>query len=125
MIGNAPSFDKKKLEKVEEGYIIEYAEKYGNKLINIRSNPNKTKKEINYKEIMESKTQLEERIAMLGNKLKTKDAVKNGPFSFDAKVEGKRIHTEARNVRCSKDEALTRVEQKKQEKIKELILYFD
>ena len=46
LIINAPSNDKKTLEKVENGYIQEYAEKYDKLLLNIKSNPNnKIKKE--------------------------------------------------------------------------------
>ena len=55
LIVNAPSNDKKNLEQVENGYIHEYAEKYGNELINIRSNPNKKTKKIEYKATIENK----------------------------------------------------------------------
>ena len=47
LIINAPSNDKKSLEKVENGYIQEFAEKYGKLLLNIRSNPNKKTKRLN------------------------------------------------------------------------------
>ena len=69
---DAPSFDKKSLGKVENGYIEEHAEKYGKLLLNIKSNPLKTKK-VEYKVNIENKRQLEERIAKRENKLSIKD----------------------------------------------------
>ena len=76
LIINTPSNDKRSLEKVENGYIQEYAEKYGELLLNIKSNPIKTKK-IEYNVNIENKKQLEERIAKLENKLTIKDDTKN------------------------------------------------
>ena len=35
-----PSKDKKSVEKVENGFIEEYADKYDKKLLNIKANPN-------------------------------------------------------------------------------------
>ena len=64
LIVNAPSKDKKALEKTENRHIAEFAEKYDKQLINIKSNPLK-KKKTEYKVIMENKTQLEKRIAQL------------------------------------------------------------
>ena len=54
LIINAPSNDKRSLEKVENGYIQEYAEKYGKLLLNSKSNPLKTKK-IEYNVNIENK----------------------------------------------------------------------
>ena len=76
LICNSPSHDKKSLEKVENGYVEEYAEKYGKLLINIKSNPNNKTKKIEYNVSIENKKQLEERIAKLENKLKIKDDAK-------------------------------------------------
>ena len=39
LIALVPSNDKKSLEKVKNGYIEGYSEKYGNKLLNKKSNP--------------------------------------------------------------------------------------
>ena len=125
LIINAPSKDKKSLEKVENGYIQEYAEKYGNKLINIKSNPNIKSKKIEYKVNIENKTQLEERIAKLENKLTIKDDTKNKRWFIDSIIDGRRYHSESRYVRCSKEDALTKINEKKQEKIKELTIYFE
>ena len=73
LIVNAPSNDKKSLESVENGYIEEYAEKYDNRLLNIRCNPLKKVKKINYKVNIENKEQLDARIAELEGKITIKD----------------------------------------------------
>ena len=121
---DAPSNDKRGLEKVENGYIQEYAEKYGNKLINIKSNPIKTKK-IEYNVIIKNKKQLDERIAKLENKLTIKDDTKNKRWFIDSIIDGKRYHSESRYIRCSKEDALTKIKSKKQDKIKKLTIYFE
>ena len=95
LIINTPSNDKRGLEKVENGYIEEYAEKYGELLINIKSNPLKVKK-VEYNVSIENKKQLDERIAKLENKLTIKDDTKNKQFYFDAFIDGKRHKTMAR-----------------------------
>ena len=125
LIINSPSNDKKSLEKVENGYIQEYAEKYGKLLINIKSNPNNKTKKIEYNVIIENKKQLEERIAKLENKLTIKDDMNNKQFYFDAFVDGKRYKTMARYGKTPKNEALTKINEKKQEEIKELTIYFE
>ena len=96
MLLNTPSFDKKSLERVENRYIEEYAEKYGKLLINIKSNPNNKTKKIVYKVNIENKKQLEERIARLENKLTIKDDMINKHFYFDTFIDGKRYKTMAR-----------------------------
>ena len=125
LIVNAPSKDKKSLEKVENGYIEEYAETCGQKLLNIRCNPKRKTKKIEYKVEIENETQLKERIAKLDKKLTIKDDNKNNLFYFDAIVEGKRVKTMARYNNNTKDSTLQKIKQKKEEKIKELTLYFD
>ena len=123
MIIHAPSNDKKSLEKVENGYIQENAEKYGELLLNIKSNPLKVKM-VEYNVNIETKRQLEDRIAKLENKLTIKDDTKNKQFYFDAFIDGKRHKTMARYGKTPKIEALTKINEKKQEKIKELTIYF-
>ena len=125
LIFNAPSNDKKSLEKVESGYIHEYAEKYGKHLINIRSNPNIKSKKIEYKVNIENKKQLEERIAKLEKKLTIKEDTKNKQFYFDTFIDGKRHKTKARYGKTPKNEALTKINKKKQEIINELTIYFE
>lgn len=124
LIINAPSNDKRSLEKVENGYIQEFAEKYGKLLLNVKSNPIKTKK-IEYKVNIENKKQLEERIAKLENKLTIKDDEKNKQFYFDAFIDGKRHKTMARYGKTPRDEALKKINKKKQEKIEELTISFE
>ena len=121
---NAPSNDKRGLERVENGYIEEHAEKYGKLSINIKCNPLKTKK-IEYNVNIENEKQLEERIAKLENKLTIKDDTKNKQFYFDAFIDGKRHKTMARYGKTPKNKALTKINEKKQEKIKELTIYFE
>ena len=123
LIVNAPSNDKRGLEKVENGYIEEYAEKYGKLLINIKSNPNNKTKKIEYNVNIENKKQLEERIAKLDNKLTIKDDTINKRWFIDSIIDGKRYHSESRYI-CSKEDALTKIESKKQDKINELTIYF-
>ena len=120
LIINAPSNDKKSLEKVENGYIEEYEEIYGKKLLNIKCNPMKKIKKIEYKVEIENETQLKERIAKIEKKLKIKDDVKNNLFYFNANVV-----TKARYNNNTKDSALQEIKQKKEEKSKELTLNFD
>ena len=119
LIINAPSYDKKSLGKVENGHIEEYADKYGERLLNKRNNPLKTKK-IEYKVEIENESKLEKRIKALDKKLTIKDDTKNKRFFFDAVVNGERHNTVARYTKCSKEEGLSKIEQKKQDKINEL-----
>ena len=121
---DAPSNDKRGLERVENGYIEEHAEKYGKLLLNIKSNPLKTKK-IEYKVNIETKRQLEERIAKLENKLTIKDDEKNKRWYFDSIIDGKRHKTMARYGKTSKDKALQKICEKKQKVIKELTINFE
>ena len=124
LIINAPSKDKKSLERVENGYIQEYAEKYGKPLLNIRANPTKTNK-IEYNVVIENKTQLEARIAKLEKKLTIKDDTKNKQLFFDSIIGGKRYKTMARYGKKTKDEALEQINNKKLEIIKKLTIYFE
>ena len=125
LIIEAPCNDKKSLEKVENGYIQEYAEKFGNKLLNIKCNPLKKVKKVEYQVKIETKDELMKRIEKLEKKLIIKDDEIHSRLFFDAIINGKRQHMEARYIRCSKEEAMTKINQKKQEKINELTIYFE
>ena len=125
LIVKAPSYDKKSLEKVENGYINEYADKYGKHLLNIKSNPNLKARKIEHKVNIENKQQLEERIAKLENKLIIKDDAKNSFWYIDNIVDGKRFKTMARYSKTSKEHALEKIKLKKQNKINELTIYFE
>lgn len=62
----APTKERKTLEKVENEWIHEYATKYGDKLLNIKSNPNLKSKDVKFKVSMENETQFRERLTKLG-----------------------------------------------------------
>ena len=118
-----PSYDKKSLEKVENSYIAEYAEKYGNRLINVRSNPLKVKK-VEYTVKIEHKQQLEERIAKLNKKLTIKDDPVNKFYYYDSYIDRKRYKTMCRYGEKQKDIAFAQISAKKQKLINELTITF-
>ena len=93
------------MENTENGYIKEYADIYRQKLLNIRCNPKRKTKKIEYKFEIENETQLKERIAKLEKKLTIVDDEKNNMFYFNAIFEGKRIATKARYNNNTKDSA--------------------
>ena len=101
-----------------------YGKKYGKLLLNKKCNPLKRKK-VEYKVEIETESQLRKRIGMLERKLVIKDDQASRMFVFDAMVNGDRIRTETRYSRSGKKEALTKIEKIKQQKIKELTIYFD
>ena len=111
-----PSKENESLEKVENGYIEEHAEKYGKKLLNVRSNPNKKVKRIEFQVKMENEKQLRERIAKLDKTLTIKEDKKKSLFYFDTIIDGKRHHTYARYIKCSQDEALKKHSKKKKKR---------
>ena len=125
LIINAPSNDKKSLEKVENGYIEQYADKYGKKLLNIKCNPIKKAKKIVYEVKIENEDQLRERIAKLDKKLNIKDDTKNKLWFIDSIINGKRYKTMARYGKKPKDKALEQINDKKQEMIKKLTIDFE
>lgn len=118
-----PSYDKKSLEKVENSYIAEYAEKYGNSLLNIRANPLKVKK-VEYTVQIGNKQQLEERIAKLDKTLTIKDDPVNKTYYYDSIIDGKRYKTMARYGKKQKDKAFEQISTKKQKLINELTITF-
>ena len=125
LIINAPSNDKKSLEKVENGYIQEYSEKYGKQLLNEKCNPLKKVKKLEYNVVIENEIQLRERIAMLDKKLTIKDDTNNKNLFFDSMIDGKRYKTMARYSKKPKEEALKQINIKKKELIDKLTIYFN
>ena len=125
LIVNAPSGDKKSLEKVENEHIYDFSKIYGKNLINIKANPNIKPKKIEYQVSIENQQQLEERIAKLDNKLKIKDNTKNNFWYIDSVINGERHATKARYTEDTKDDALTNISKKKQEIIGKLTIYFE
>ena len=112
LITNAPSFNKSSLVNVENGYIAEYAEKYGERLLNVRSTPIK-KKKIEYSAQIETEAQLKARIAKLENKLKIKDDTVNKTYYYDTVIHGKRYKTMARYCKKPKEKAYEQISSKK------------
>lgn len=100
----APSFDRKSLEKVENGYISEYAEKHGNKLLNVKCNPLKKTKKVEYEVKMENKSQLEERIALLEKNLTIKGNEKRIDFTMMLllRVKGIKVYQGRKDVQKRK-----------------------
>ena len=87
-----PCKDKKTLEKIENNYINEYKQKYGDDLLNIKG-VKKIKPIIaQFKVELETQKQLEQRLEHLGHKLKIKDDTKRSYLEIDARVGGKRVH---------------------------------
>ena len=125
LIIHAPYNNRKNLELVEHGYIEQYSKKYGERLLNVKSNANKKAKKIMFEVKMETETQLSERIAKLNTKLAIKDDEKNSRFYFDAFVDGKTYQTVEGYNKNTKDKAFDKICKKKQEKIDKLTLYFD
>ena len=87
-----PCKDKKTLEKIENSYINEYKQKYGDDLLNIKG-VKKIKPIIaQFKVELETQKQLEQRLEHLGHKLKIKDDTKRSYLEIDVRVGGKRVH---------------------------------
>ena len=107
LIVKAPTKDRKTLEQVENEWIHEYATKYGDKLLNIKSIPNLKSKEVKFKVCMENETQSRERLTKLGITLKIKDDPFNKFFYYDRKVDGERYRSVAAYKQSSKVEAMT------------------
>lgn len=84
-----------------------------------------TKSRVEYTVNIENKKHIEIRIAKFQDKINIKDDTKKKPWFFDKIVNGKWYHTEARYVRCLKEEAYAKIDKKKQEKFKELTVYFE
>ena len=107
---------------MENCYVQEYAEIHGKSLLNVRVLKNK---KAEYTVIIENKEELEKRIAKLEKKIVVKDEPKRSKFTIDCFVDGKRISTDARYGKKPKDEALKQINDKRQEIIKKLTIYFE
>ena len=124
LVIKAPTNDKKSLEKIENAYIQDYAEKCGELLLNVKANPLKPKK-VEFKVQMENQKQLEERIAKLDDKIKIKDNENDKFLYFDNIILGKRYKTKARYVNNDKEAALEQISEKKRLLIEELTVHFN
>ena len=125
LIVKAPTKDRKTLEQVGNEWIHEYATKYGDKLLNIKSIPNLKSKEVKLKVSLENETQLRERLTKLEITLKIKDDPVNKFFYYDRKVDGERYRGVAAYKQSSKVEAMTKLTKKQQELIEELTIDFN
>lgn len=112
LLVRAPIASKKKktLEQVENKWIQSYAKEYGDKVINIRVNTEKKKKEIEFKVEMETDKQLQDtcRLEKLGKSLRIKDDVANKLLYYDGVVDGKRYKTKARYNNCEKEKEMAK-----------------
>ncbi|XP_068692731.1 uncharacterized protein [Montipora foliosa] len=124
LLVKAPTNDKRSLEKIENAYIQDYAEKCGELLLNVKANPLKPKK-VQFKVQMENQKQLEERIAKLDVKIKIKDNENDKYLYYDNIIFGKRYKTKARYANNGKEAALEQISEKKRKLIEELTVHFD
>ena len=125
LVVKAPTNDKKSLEKIENAYIEDYAVKHGSLLLNIKANPLKQPKKVQFKVQIEKQSQLEERIAKLDDKIKIKDNENDKFFYFDNIILGKRYKTMARYANNAKEAALEQISEKKRLLIEELTVEFN
>ena len=124
LIVNPPSKGKKTLEKIDNRYIDEYSQTHSKMLINIRCNPLRKERRPTKCEVeMETETQLRER-AGLEKKLVIKER-KNSMFIIDNVVRGMRVIAKAKFNDGPKEEARARIENKKEEIIKRLVVEFE
>ena len=98
--------------------------KYGDKLLNKKSNPNLKKKEVKFQVSFENETQLSERLTKLGITLKIKDYPVNKFFYYDGNVDGKRYRSAAKYNKTPKEEAISKLIKKQQQLIEELTIDF-
>ena len=125
LIINAPCNDRKTLEKIENGYIEEYASKFENRLLNVRCNPQKKQKKIEYEVSIENDIILRKRIEALELKIQIKDNEEDNFWYFDNIVDGMRHKTMARYFENNKEKALEQIIEKKKSLIENLTVYFN
>ena len=121
----APCKDKKSLIKVETEWIHDYSTKYGDRILNKMSVQKVERKEIHYKEELETEKQLPARLRKLGITLRIKDDVLNKLLYYDGIVDGKRYKTKARYNKTPKEEAISKLPKKQKQLIDELTIDFN
>lgn len=104
-----PCKDKKTLEKIENSYINEYKQKYGNDLLNIKGVKMVKTIKNEFKVDMENQKQLEERLEKMGYKLRIKDDTIRSYLEIDARIDGKRVHHIIRYNENIKQEAFKKL----------------
>ena len=117
-----PCKDKKTLEKVENSYINEYKQKYGDDLLNIKGVKKVKTKKNEFNVEMENQKQFEDRVEKLGYKLRIKEDTLRSYLEIDAHVDGKRIIYKRRYNENNKQEAFKQLSEIQQKCIKELTI---
>ena len=110
---------KKMLEKIENGYINEYQQEYGDRLLNIKGVRKIKTKTTEFKVEMENQKQFEDRLEKLGYKLRIKDDTIRSYLEIDARVDGKRVHHIRRYNENNKQEALKKLSEIQQKLVQE------
>ena len=115
LICQCPCKDKKTLEKIENSYINEYKQKYGDELLNIKGVKKIKPKTAQFKVELETQKQLEQRLEQLDRKLKIKDDTNRSYLEIDARVDEKRVHLIRRYNKDNKEnqyKELSKIQQK-------------
>ena len=122
LICNSPCKDKKTLERIENSYINEYKQKYGDKLLNIKGVKRVKTKKNEFKVEKENQKQFEDRLEQLGYKLKIKDDTIRSYLEIDARVDGKRIEHKRGYNENNKQEASKQLSEIQEKCIQELTI---
>lgn len=115
-----PCKDKKTLEKIENSYINEQKQKYGDRLLNIKGIKKVKEIQNEFKVEKENQKQLEERLEKLGVQLRVKDDTIRSYLEIDARVDGKRIKHKRRYNENNKQEAFKQLSEIQQKLVQEL-----
>lgn len=103
------------MKKIENSYINEYKQKYGDELLNIKGVKKVKEVKNEFKVEMENQKQFEERLDKLGVKLRIKDDTIISYLEIDARIDAKRVHHIRRYNENNKQEAfeqLSKIQQK-------------
>ena len=119
LITFCPCKDKKTLEKIENSYINEHKQKYGDRLINIKGVKQVKEKKNEFKVEMENQKQLEERLKQLGVKLRIRDNTVGNYLKIKAVINKKYIYHKARYKENNKKEQFEKLSKIQQKLIKE------
>ena len=122
LICNCPCKDKKTLEKIENSYINEYKQQYGDKLLNIKGVKKVKKIKNEFKVDMENQKQFQERLEKMGYKFKIKDNTIKEYLVIDTKINGKRYYYKRRYNKDNKQEAFKQLSEIQQKCIQELTI---
>ena len=116
---NCPCKDKKTLEKIENSYINEYKQQYGDKLLNIKGVKKVTKKSSQFKVEMENQKQFEQRLEKMGYKFRIQDDTIRSYLKIDTNVNGKRYQFKRRYNKDNKQEAFKQLSEIQQKLVQE------